>query len=155
MRAEWVAPAIPARYHPGMDAPIQTALPGLPAEHVRRGPSCELCRAELPPAPPGKTGRKQRFCLNPLHGERASCHDIAEALKRLEAVLPPDRAELRKLKQRRLKRRDKSLSEDEQAQMDALLREIGPEYPEPVRRGTKARLLKLANRFNSNGFGAA
>ncbi len=148
--------AIPARYHSGMDATIQQAeIPDLPAEHLRRGPSCELCGSELPPAPPGKTGRKQRFCLTPSHGNRASCHDIAEALKRLEAVLPPDRAELRKLKQKRLKRRSKAFTPEEEARMQGLLGEIGPEYPEAVRRATKARILNLANRFNSNGWGSA
>lgn len=139
-----------------MDAPIQTDIPGLPAEHVKApGGFCELCGSELPARIPGKAGRPQRFCLTPMHGNRASCFDIKEAMKRLEGLLPPDRAELRKLKQRRLKRRSKAFTEAEQLKVDALAAKIGPEYPVKVRRAIRARLLKLANRLNSDGWGAA
>jgi hypothetical protein len=140
-----------------MSAPIpeQTVLPDLPADHLKRGASCELCGAELPYRDPSMRGQKQRWCRAPFHGGRASCGDILEALKRLEHVLPPTRTELRKLKQKRLKRRSKALTPEEEARMQELLAEIGPEYPEAVRRATKARILNLANRFNSNGWGSA
>ncbi len=140
-----------------MSAPIpeQTVLPDLPADHLKRGASCELCGAELPYRDPSMRGQKQRWCRTPLHGGRASCGDILEALKRLEHVVPPPRAELRKLKQRIVKRRSKTATVEEQSKMAELVAAIGPEYPEEVRRGIRRGLLKLANRLNSNGWGAA
>lgn len=150
--------AIPARYHPGMDAPIQTAIPGLPPEHVKTpGGFCELCGSELPEPPKGKTGRKQRWCLTPLGGGRSSCHAIAQALQRLAAELPPERDEIRRLKRKAAHRRErgKALAPADQKRLQELMEANGPEYPEAVRRGTRSKALALLNRFNSNGWGAA
>lgn len=141
-----------------MDAPIQTAIPGLPAEHVKApGGFCELCGSELPEPPKGKTGRKQRWCLVPLGAGRTTCHAIAMALQRLAAELPPEREEIRRLKRKAAhrKERGKTLDAVDRELLDKLLMENGPEYPEAVRRGTRSKALALLNRLNSNGWGAA
>lgn len=146
-----------------MDANNQPLLPDLPVEHLKTsGLFCELCGKELPlrlptAANPQGAGRKPRFCSDPIGGGRTSCLGLARAMSRVESELPPERGEIRKLKEKRRgkRRRGGDLAPEDAARLAQLEAEAGPEYPRSVREGVKRVLMRLSARLNSNGWGAA